>query len=140
VDVEIRLLPSNWLLLLVKLNRLIWPDAILPLSRSAVRAATKSYEHFDGLDEPRETIAVSCPGADGAFLFAEVRITHNTPQVFISSSSVVSRRASPVRSRFSTARPLCSAAHSFKFFNNSIPMVALYFDASLLDRSSSAKP
>jgi hypothetical protein len=43
-----------------------------------VRTAAEGHDHFDGLDKLGETMAFPRPGADRAFLFAEVRITHDS--------------------------------------------------------------
>jgi hypothetical protein len=44
-----------------------------------MRTAAEGHEHFDGLDEAGNTVALPSPSADRAFVFAEVRIAHNSP-------------------------------------------------------------
>ena len=62
---------------------LVGPNAILLLSRSSMRATAKGHQHFDGLNESGKTIPLSGPGADGALLFAVVRIKHRSSLAFV---------------------------------------------------------
>jgi hypothetical protein len=50
-----------------------------------VGTTAKGHEHFDGLNKAGETIAFPRSGADRAFLFTEVGITHISPSFSIVS-------------------------------------------------------
>ena len=91
-----------------------------------MRTTAKRHQHFDSLNELGETIAFPCSGADRAFLFAKIGITHDTLSGLIVSTSA--------------SGPFHSIAHALKFCNDPIPMVALNFDPAILDRSTRAKP
>ena len=59
-------------------NRLIGTNPALPLSRPSVGTTAKRHQHFDGLNESGKPIALSGLGANRAFLFAEVGVTHTS--------------------------------------------------------------
>lgn len=55
---------------------LVGPNSVLSLSCSSVWATAKGHQQFDFLHELGKTIAFPRPGADRAFVFTEVGITH----------------------------------------------------------------
>ncbi len=59
-------------------QRFVGPNAVFSLSGSPMRTTAERHQHFDRLKEAGQPVTLPGPGADRAFLFAEVRIAHGS--------------------------------------------------------------